>query len=294
MRSPAKRGALGAVRHKTQWRIPLPANVDLWEVQTREHLTKAGIKLKPAWARDLERLGQEYDRCMLQVSRLWLAAYRQLLRQGLTVTQEAKDSIILLSQIATELLKPLSRYKMDVEQLKSDFPTRLRLRGLSSEEVHVVMRYWPGREHFRLVANLRTRADVETVRRQIDYALAAQKLEREGWKPTADNLKPLLHHNMTSQINDSPEQLPGVIVKPQNHEQLRRLVNAAVCDNFANRKSPDVTLDFRKPQAGLSLRTFRDRFPKKQKQNIIGTVYRAETTVPGDEANGQGKRSSKL
>jgi excisionase family DNA binding protein len=146
MRCPEKRGAIGAVRHGKQWRIPYTSDESTWKVHARHSLEKAGVHLKPEWETGLRQLGRRSDRYLVESYRLWLAAYINALERG-RVTQQARDNMLLLWQTACKVLDPpkrLKRYEVDVEKHKSHFAPKLRERGL---KVRSIMHYWPQKRH---------------------------------------------------------------------------------------------------------------------------------------------------
>jgi len=284
MKLPAKREALSAVQHGKQWRIPRPDNLYLWQSQASERLKKLGVHLSPAWKRGLRKAGQKCSRYLIESVRLWLAAYMKALKRG-RITQKARDAILLLWQTAGEILDPLPRYEMDVEKLKSKFPDQLRKRGLPEDEVRAVMRHWPGEKHFKKVRAARTRKQLEAIRCTLDYLQAARDLKRAGKKPTADNLRPLHHKDILAHINGTRETLRGIVVQNPTPEELRKLTLASVCGQIGGKKPPVVTVDFRQPQGGLRLRTFRNRHPRRQhpQSEIVASVYRISSSLPSAE-----------
>src|SRR5664280_260153 len=84
-------------------------------------------------------------------------------------------------------------------------------------------------------------------------------------------------------MNDTPENLPGIVVKNPTPEELRRLTMASVCDQIQGKQPPLVSIDFRQPQTGLALRTFRKRHPlrKPPQREIIITVYGTRDSIHG-------------
>ena len=299
------REALGAVRQGKRWCIPRPESLFAWESQTRERLKKLGICPPKAWERELEQLDKECDRYLLESYRLWLAAYMKVLGRG-SITQEARDAILLLWQVACELLGPLPRHEMEVDKLKRQFPARLLARRFdkvlaatrfcSAKEpvifrliiavlldVHAVMRYWPGEKHFKHVRAAYTLDKLEEIRGSVDFQQAVRELEQIGQKPTAENVRPLLHKDFLAHINDTREKLPGIVVKNPTSEELQNLTLASFCSQNAGKNWPLVTLDFRQPQDGLTLRTFRRRHPLRQQQqrDIVNAVYGVRDSLPG-------------
>lgn len=281
MKCPAKRAALGAVRHGEQWRIPRPAEIWHWDVGARRNLKDLGVELKASWERDLEKLGKESARYELESLRLWLAAYIKALQRD-NITQAARDEILLLLHAGRELLSKQPS-GTEMSRLKSAFPGQLRAQGFSEGRIRTIMSYWPNESHFRRVRAAHTLKQLEAIRRGVDVAQAANKCEQQRNTPTAENLRPLFHKNTMEHMNDTPENLPGIVVKNPTPEELRRLTMASVCDQSQGKQPPRVSIDFRQPQKGLALRTFRKRHPlrKPPQRGIIAAVYGARDSIPG-------------
>lgn len=298
MTRPIARNALGAVRQGKQWRIPLVNDGSTWEIHADHRLRTAGVLLKPLWERDLEKRGKESARYELESYRLWLAAYLTVLQRE-NITQEARDGILLLWRTARKILDKLPR-GTEVATLKSEFPNQLRSRNFSEERIHAVMRYWPEVRHFKKVRDAHTQDQLETIHKRLDILQATRDLEQNGRKPTAENLRPLLHKNIMEHINDTREKLPGIVVKNPTEEEMRLYTMASVQDQIMGKTPPLVTFDLRAPQNGLRLRTFRHRHPLKQspQKEIVAMVYGVRESIPGvDERPHSGKtpiRDSKL
>jgi hypothetical protein len=108
-------------------------------------------------------------------------------------------------------------------------------------------------------------------------------------------------------INDTRETLPGIVVNPQTPEELTSLIQADVWmqmhsgsprritegrdaqgKTYAQIQTPTAPgmetaptwIDLRKPQKGISLRTFRTRYPRAQQQIIIAKVRRILSKPP--------------
>ena len=326
MNDPAKREALGAVRHGKQWRILLPKSFGgnsewAWEMQTDHRLKEIGVHLKNSWEKDFEELGKQSARYHLETYRLWLAAYIKALGHG-RVTQKIRVNILLLWQTACRILdlqKSLKRYEMDVEDFKSLFPPQLRERGLS---VKSIMQYWPKKNHFKIFHKIHTKSDFEKMRRKLDFwqAYRDELRRRRGKEPTAENLCPLLHKDLMTHINDTRHQIPLDTVKAHTPEELRRAVEADYWRNqnriqseinkcFFAAENTDETkqinalhslpvIDLREPQNGISLRTFRTRYPRQYQKRIIAEVLHILSAPPSvDEKPHTGKtpvRDSKL
>ncbi len=215
-------------------------------MRTRRRLKEAGIHLKPYWEQELERMSKECDRYLLESFRLWLAAYVKALERG-RVTQKARDNMLFLWQTACEVLnptKPLKLYEMGVEPLKSRFPPILRERGLS---VKSIMHYWPEERHFEQVRKASyAKVDFEKMRRELDFyqAYRDELRRRRDKEPKAKILCSLLHRNLMTHINDT-------------REELQR-----------------GSIDSRRPQKGISIRTFRTRYPRAGQKIIIAQVRR--------------------
>jgi len=311
MTQPAARNALGAVRHGKQWRIPFPDYEMTWEWQARDRLKEVDIHVKPSWERALEKTASKCDRYLPESCRLWLAAYVKALDRG-RVTQKARENMLLLWQTANEVLnppKPLKRYEIDVEMLKSHFAPRIRERGLS---VKSIMHYWPEKRHFDQVRRACTKDDFENMRRELDFyqAYRDELRRRRGKEPNAKTLCLSLHKNLITHINDTREKLPGIVVKPQTLEELSGLMQADVWmqthsptplritegrdaqgKTYARIEGGGVQfVDLRGPQKGISIRTFRTRYPRARQQPIIVNVRRILSKPPSfDEKPDTGK-----
>ncbi|MGO8926405.1 MAG: helix-turn-helix domain-containing protein [Limisphaerales bacterium] len=289
MARPETREALGAVRHGKQRRIPRPDKLDHWCNDTRRRLVKLGIQLRPACERALERIGKRNARLYLESCRLWVAATMKALGRR-DLTENARDAVILLWQVAHEILDPLPRDEMEVDKLKPQFLKHLRARPLSEERVNSVMSYWPEKEYFKQVCAAHTLKELEAIRRKLDYAQAICKLQQSGQKPTAELARPLVHEDIMAHINDTGEKLPGRVFKPETSHDLRRIVEASVY--LTNQQRAGMIIDLRKPQDGLPLRTFRRHHPvrKSPHREIVAAVYGAADSIPGaDETSRSGK-----
>ena len=314
MRDPAKREAISAVRHGKQWRIPRPVNKDQWRYAAERRLREIGVTLPRRFERELRKRAREYASFSLESARLWIAACSTVLAvsERRRITTADRAAIDLLWQVAGEILTPLPRYERQVDKLKSEFPPRLLKRHWSGVlaalrycspnhtvvrfqifralyDVRQVMRYWPKRKVFEGLRATRTWAELEGVRKQMDYLQAVRELEYRGQKATQENIRPLLHKDLMAHLNDTMEQLPGIVVKNPTPEQMRLI-------NWPSRrvKHPRVILDFRKPQKGLARRTAQKRYPRTQQPQceIRAAVFGIEATVPGfDEEQAQVKQN---
>jgi hypothetical protein len=188
------------------------------------------------------------------------------------MTQEPREAIGRLRKTACQVLKPLLRQEMQAEKLKSRFAGGLRQRLRSKAAVRRVMRYWPNRKSFKQVRGVHTLNQLETIRRWVDRWQAVRELEQRGQEATTENIRPLLHTDMTTHINDTHEQLPGIVVAHPTPEQMRRIILGSVSSTMSRKQAPQspprreaplVTLDFRRPQVGLARRTAQRRFPQK-------------------------------
>jgi len=298
MTRPAARGALGAVRYGKQWRIPLLNDGSTWEIHADHRLRTAGVLLKPLWQRDLEKRGKEFARCELESYRLWLAAHSQLLERE-RITEEDVKAVLLLWQSACEILDSLPK-GTEVDKLKPNFSDQLRARNFSEDRIRFIMSYWPKQKHFKLVRDAHTSEQLEKIRRRVDTAQAVKMCKNLGKKPTAENLRPLLHKDIMKHLNDTWEKLPGIVVKNPTEEEMRHITMASVQDEIMGKPPTLVTFDLRQPQNGLALRTVRNRHPLKKspQKEIIAAVYDVQNSIPGvDERPHSGKtpiRDSKL
>jgi hypothetical protein len=287
---PATREALGAVRHGKQWRIPRPDNLDNWRFETRRRLKNLGLQLPAPWERNLRDIGTETARYYLESCRLWLAAQLTAVIRG-PVTQEDIRAIHMLLQAGREVLR-MQPDGVRVDTLKSKFPDRLRLRKFSDADISGIMSYWPEDTCFEQVRTARTLKQLEKVRRRVDVAQAAKSCRHLGQKPTARNMRPLLHNDMLAHINDTREILPGIVVQRPTSEKLRTMTLASVYSSLHGTPAQPVTIDFRQPQDGLPLRTFRRRHPSRQspQKDIVVAVYGIRDSIPGaDERPFTGK-----
>jgi hypothetical protein len=295
MTRPTLREALLVVRHGKQWRIPRPDYETSWEWQACRRLEEAGINVKSSWDRALKKAVRKCDRYLPESCRLWLAAYVKALERG-RVTQKARENMLLLWNTANEVLnppKPLKRYEIDVEMLKSHFLPRIRERGLS---VKSIMHYWPEKRHFDQVRRACTKLDFENMRRELDFyqAYRDELRRRRGKEPKAKTLCRLLHIKFVTHINNTREELPGIVVKPQTREELSSLMQADVWTQMHSVSPRRITqgrdaqgrtfariegggiqfVDLRGPQEGISIRTFRTRYPRARQQPVIANVRR--------------------
>lgn len=255
---PDTRAALGGVHHGKQYRIPHPDNLDKWSRDARWRLERLGIQLTPAWERELQEIGTANARHYLESHRLWIAVTLNALGRR-DLTQNARYAALRLMEAARKILDPLPRHQMQVNTLKSKFPVDLQARGFSEGEVNSIMSYWPDEKHFKQVWAALTISELEVIRRSLDYAQAVHRLERGRQKPTAELIRPLLHKDIMTHINDTGEQLPEI--------------------------EASQIIDRRMPQDGLALRSFRRRHPlrKSPQRDIVETVYDVRDNIPGTE-----------
>ncbi len=264
MQSAATQAALLAVQHGKQWRIPRPDNLDVWEFETRARLKNLGLTVKEAWERRLERIGKQCGRYHLESCRLWLAASAKAAEQE-DISQDARDQILTLWRAANEILDPLPRHKMEVDKLREDFLAALKSRGLQTQEIDAVMSRWPEQRHFERVRAAHTLDALETIRRALDYTQAVCELKQAGAKPTEQNLRVLLHSDITAHINNTRQELLPCVI------------------------------DFRQPQDGLKRHTARKRHPKNgaTQKEIVAAVYGIRDSLPGVDDKPSGKMTPK-
>ena len=289
MNDPPKREALGAVRHGKQWRIPLPKSFDgdsegAWEMKTRYRFKEMGVPLKHDWEKELEALSEQFARNALETYRLWLAAHLALSAKPDPITQEDILAITILWQNACEVLATLPR-GTKVDKFKSQIPGRLKARNHSDETVHLVMSYWPDQRFFEVVNKAHTLEQLENIRQGMDAAQAAMTCKHLNQKPTAEYLRHYLHKNLVEHINDTRDALPQgfAVINSPTPEQMERLTYMSVCAQMQGKPPPPVIMDFRHPQNGLPLRTFRSRHPRRnaRQTEIIKAIYRVEDNIPG-------------
>jgi hypothetical protein len=286
MTNAAMRNALGAVRQGKQWRIPLPKSFNgesefTWEMHTHNRLKEIGVHLQDSWEKGFEELGKQFARYELETYRLWLAAHSQLSVKSDGVTQEDITAILLLWQTACKILDPLPK-GTEVDKLKSKFPGQLQARNVSEDRIRLIMSYWPEQNCFKPVRAARTLEQLEKIRTGMDTAQAVKTCKNHRQKPTADNLRPLLHENFMEHINDTRDALPGIVVKNPTGEEMNLYAMAGVQDQIMGKTPPLVTFDLRKPQTGLALRTFRKRHPLKNSplKKVIQAVYHVQDGIP--------------
>jgi len=147
----------------------------------------------------------------------------------------------------------------------------------------------------------------EKFRREIDFIEAVRYLHRRALKPTARNLRPLLHCDFKSHINDTKERMPpgtlridslaGPINSDRGLGRLRRVLDGTLVYERPKQTNPWAGLsgpiDFRSPQTGLSSHEFRKRYPLKKRpwRKIIGAVYRYSIDPPGMRPQRNGRRT---
>jgi hypothetical protein len=114
---------------------------------------------------------------------------------------------------------------------------------------------WPSEADFDEVGELHCAKDREQCRQKTDFLQAVRELHHRKISPTADDLRLLLHQDWQADCNDTGEKLPRGVK------------------------------DFRQPQAGISLREFRRRYPlgRKPWKQIIATIYGHRESLPGSE-----------
>jgi hypothetical protein len=93
---------------------------------------------------------------------------------------------------------------------------------------------------------------------------------------------------MVAHVNDTGEQLPGMVVRHPTSEKMKSIALRSV---FC-KATPQVMLDFRLPQTGLARRTAQKRYPQKQQaqRRITASVFGIAATAPDLEQrleNGQ-------
>jgi hypothetical protein len=304
MKCPMTHNALGAVQNGKKWRIPHPDNREHWRTETCWRLKKLGINLPEDWERNFSKIAQENSRHWLESNRLWLAGYATVLERG-RITQEAREAILLLRQVAAEILRPLPRYEMQVGRFKDQFVAKLLTHHLDKVfvavrccpaaspsvfalvvaallDVRTIMGYWPKGTHLKQVRLVHTLGELEKIRRDLDYRQAVRDLEHLGKKPTHANIGPLLHMDMMAHINDTRDRIPGTVVKNPKQEVVRFITLKSVSDRIAGKKPPLVTLDFQQPQKGLKRRAVQKRHPQKQRaqRTIVADVYGINATTP--------------
>ena len=80
-------------------------------------------------------------------------------------------------------------------------------------------------------------------------------------------------------INDTRDQMPGIVVKNPTPEELSDLIWVDMQEQIQGKPRSVTAIDFRQPQKGLTLRTFKYRHPKKNSplNTIINTVFDYQT-----------------
>ena len=300
MNNPTRREALGVVRHGKQWRIPFPVNECIWDEQTRRKLEQAGIGQKPSWEVALNNCAKQNGRYHVEAYRLWLAAYIKALKQG-RVTQKVRINILHLWWTACKILalqKSLT-LAFDEERLKSLFRDELRKGKFS---VKSIMQHWPKENHFRILRKADSKSDFEKIRRNLDFwqAYRDESRRRRGDEPTAENLRRLLHKDLITHINDTREDPPPgfTFVKNPSPDESDMITMASVQNQMQGKPPIPIIIDFRQPQPGISLRTFRTRYPRDDQKPIIALVRKILSGPPSlDDKPDTGKtpvRSSKF
>jgi hypothetical protein len=316
LRNPALREALGAVVSNTgkKYRILLPDDPNAWAARARHRLNALGRHLKEPLERELERVCREQGPILVETGRLYLAAWLKALQKAaevepIPITQATKDRILQLWLLANSRLAQCDSAtgKTPIER-----DLRRRLADLKSELPERLLPYWPGEEHFQQVWAADKAKDLEAIRLRIDFTVgvlrARQTEKKEAAHSTAKHLFPLLHRDITHQINDTGEDLahnyfeqtgkeppPGFILKAPTTVELRKISKRDWLTQRAMprqiRKGRDAQgkvfaqiemfpgqpafVDIREPQEGIPLRTFRRWFPRKQKpwSEILRAIY---------------------
>jgi hypothetical protein len=346
----AMRNALGSVRHGEQWRIQLPKSFSgdsewAWEMHTDYRLKEIGVHLKPSWERELEKLGKRSENYELESQRFWVATCMTALSGTpdsiVPITPDVHGKILCLFHAKRELLDSLldsPQHEMTIKKHKSEVAA-LVLRGhchrvfaalrlcqpqnplvkwlivIALAKTAEVLRYWPTEQIFQKVQAAGTDTELEKLWRKTDFAQALAVLKSNGVEhPTAEDLCPLLHKDLMTQINDTREEMPLGTVKAHTPEDIRRAMEAdywqsrnqiqnEINQSFFPAQNPDQTtkanmlarlpvIDLRQPQDGLALRTFRNRHPRKKspQKEIIETVFDIQNSIPGvDERPHSGK-----
>jgi hypothetical protein len=308
MRDPAKREALGAVRHGKQWKIPRPENLLRWETETRERLSGLGVCLTDPLVRDFKKLGRHYDIYHLEFVRLFIGACLKAASRG-PITQNDKDRILDLWHDALTGLAPLAeRGKREVKPSGAEIEQHMD--NLKSGLPVELLPYWPDDRLWEKLRAARTLKALERIRQRLDFSQALSQTKHIGQDPTAENVRPRLHKDVTAHINDTGEQLPSnITVKAHTPEELRCIaerdyvVQLAVPRRITERRDAEgrtiaeieippghhAFVDMRQPQEGIPLRTFRKRFPKKggEQRQIEIAVFDIRENVPGPDEKPQ-------
>ena len=157
------------------------------------------------------------------------------------------------------------------------------------------MQDWPMAEHFQIVRHAKRLADLEEIRRSLDFWQAYRDESRRlrGKKPSPKNLRLLVHKDLITHINDIRQDPPPgfTVVNNPTPEELEMMTLAGVHDRRQGRRLPYVIISFRQPQPGLSLRTFKSRYPKNKQKPIIFEVDRMLFAPPSldQSPNGDGE-----
>jgi hypothetical protein len=312
MACPAKREALGAVRHGRQWRIPYPADFKAWTSRVSERLNALGTHLRDPWTHDWQKFARKNALYLPEAYRLYIAAL-------ITASARMKGAIYETKAAAADLFDTALRHLTALEGKKRPSTSEIeaRLDGLKPTISARLLHYWPDEQVFKQVRAKRTLRALESVRQWLDAAQAVYQAEQGRQKPTADNVRPFLHRNL-KHINDTGEKLPqttdkgkrlppGCIALARSARELRR---QSIRDALIQRSAPlrgtvsrdelgrtvahikaglssgqCIAVDTREPQEGIPLRTFRNRHPKGHPQwrEIVNAIYGVRQSFPGIE-----------
>jgi hypothetical protein len=277
------REVLGAIRNGKQWRIPRPGNLEHWYGETRQRLVGAGVRPKLHRKSALEKMFSSLKRFARTKSRDLLERYRFRLACELAVV--TAGPITPQDKLAFDQLWRAS----EKVKTRRGIPAELSKTGLSAKEIREVMSRLPKKKQLAEFDRVRTLDELEPIRQRIDFTQAVRILEERGQKPTAANIGPLLHRDIIAHMNDTGEELPGIVVRAQSTEQLRKITLASVCDYVRGKTPPLLALDFRQPQPGTARRTVQTRHPLKQQtqREIVGSVYGIRISPPSAEQKPQ-------
>ena len=301
---PAKREVFGPVRSRTRWRIPRPKSPEMWVNKVRPLLNVLGAHLKEPWELELETLDHEGDAYLPVIDRLYMAALFQSQARACPnpISPETKAGILDL--------------RATVERRLASFVERSRggkMPNVAEMEKHLdgfkailpdrLVSYWPDKRLLQCVRRKRRPSSLERLFRQLDATQAIGQANQSGRPPTAQNVRQMLHSNLTHQVNDTGEEFPPELtVKAPTGKELRL---AAQRDHLAQRPIPPsipqssgaqlqtVTqaepfprqshvVDLREPQEGISLRGFRRFYPKKHAslRDIVNAIYDVQESNP--------------
>lgn len=267
LKDPEKRDLLGAFRAGKRWRLRRPESLPAWA-----HKVRQALALPERWKKELYSTAKEDSAVFFEAIRLWLAIRLMALKLD-APHRESVDAALLIWQACCQALSGLPRYEMDAFKCRANIERILSKRTDLPCPVGHIMAFWPDDAIQKQIRNATTMDELERLRRAVDYAEALRRHQEQG--VSGKDLAPLLHRGFIDHINDTGEcfTMPsirwddlrkdlGLDRKPADPrqppctpaQQIR-----ALCEFFGGGR----IIDFRESQDGISLRTFRSRYPKR-------------------------------